>query len=464
MITLNIQRIPTAFFHRRVSTFIILWVVLFIYSYPTLNYPFSMDSIHLIRPYSLQQLNSAWTGHWDPDNIETPGLRPLVPIFFYGEWFVFRSSALLQRLGLMTLAALTFTVFTELFILLTGDKALSIAASILAATSMSSFYHITFLSDGVHLAALLFLVISTSYCLKTLDNPAWYNWIGFAGFYILALLTREESISWTVAILGTAILFLGNTVAIIRKWRLLLYIGFFLLFIVGIYFYFRTTLLTATEYPNALLLHPAGCSFGQPNFFRGIQSAFLPFDILGRNTVYIIFIILLGVSLVVGNPGYRFRAIILLVIVLGTIAHTAIYYRSNLLYCSVPFVALLIVSSVWEIFSQDIFRWLVVILFCLLGTLSAYQRQINFHPQSISSLVWDLDLQRGINSGAGADPKVAAQLKERLNRYNLLNPDGTVNDDAKNELILKTDKEPAIRWFWNIPDCGVFKPAKDAWW
>jgi len=441
--------------------FLLLFLVLLVYFLPSLRYPFSMDAIHLIRPYSSAEITAAWSGHWDPDNIETVGWRPLYPLFFYGQWLLFGPSAFFQRLGLVLLMALTLTALTGLFERLTRNGYLALAASLLTATAMSTYYHATFLSDGIHFFALFFLLAASLCFLGVLAQPSFLKLLGCFGFYLTALLIREEAVSWAIALPLIAWLAYRRFTSVQLRRLGKIFISF--IGIIAVYFVLRTLFLRTVDYPGGVLLLP-GCSYWTPGIVRGIKGSFRSFDLFGEGMTYIVFGVLIVLSLLFSARPFRLRIFILTAIVLVMLAHTGVYYRSNLLFISVPFAMLMIALSIWQLFHSPLMRWALVIVFSILGILSAYQRQINFHPRSISALEWDLDIQDALSKGALADPRIAQSMRFRLNRFEILQSDSKVDREAWDDLRRKVRKKIPVLWPWNIPPTGAFAPKRDSWW
>lgn len=446
----------------KLHIFGLLLLTLLIFFLPSLGYPFSMDSIHLIRSYSAQELLNTWTGHWDPDNIETAGWRPLTTFFYCAEWLLFRSSSLLQRLALIFFMALTLTMLCNLFQQFAGDRTLALAASLLTATAMSSYYHVTFLADGIHIFLLFLLIIATRFFLQIIRSPSILNVIGFLAFYLIALLTREEAVNWAIALPLICLLAIKKFTFI--HWRHLWRITIVLVIVIAVYFTLRTLFLYDINRRLGVLLHPVGCTAAAPDFVNGIKAAFMPFDIFGKNITYIIIATLFFFAFVFSSARFKIRLLILIGVVLCTLIHTKVFYRSNLLFNTVPFVALIIALSIWKVIPWPMARWVMIIFICVLGTLSAYQREITFHPRAISALEWDLEVQGLLNEGAHAVPCIAADLESRLKRFNLIKPNGDIDRDNMKRIIIKANKRPRILWPWDIPESAVFAPAKHTWW
>src|SRR4051794_5253817 len=67
-------------------------------AWPSLSYPMVYDDLHLIRRFSPQELAQVWHSPWDVDGIETPGLRPLTPLFDHVRFVLFGENVVTHRL------------------------------------------------------------------------------------------------------------------------------------------------------------------------------------------------------------------------------------------------------------------------------------------------------------------------------------------------------------------------------
>jgi hypothetical protein len=444
---------------RYTIVFLILLPILLLYYIPVLRYPFSMDPIHLIRPYSLSELTGSWGGHWDPDNIETVGWRPLTPVFFSIQWLIFRSSFFAHRCGLIVLQAVMLVLFYRLFERISRRGDISLAAVLISATAVFNYYHVTFLSDGIHLFLACLLLVATELFLQAWADPHPLRLASFYLIFVLALLIREEAVSWALALP-----FIGVLCREKQPLRRLWPMGGLLLVVIAVYFALRTLILRGVDYPAGVLLHPQGCSDRYPDLVRGLRGVITFFDIGGAVTAQVLAGAIIIAALIFSPARLRYHLLLLAAVVILTVLHTAVYYRSNLLYCSIPFAALLFVLSIRRLIPIPSGRWVIVSIFCLLGIMSAYRREITFHPRAVTSLAWDLDLQKALMDGAGADPVVAGKLEDRLSAFGLLLPDGRPDRGVFRKLENEAAGRPAVSWPWKIPPKGAFVPAEDTWW
>ena len=76
----------------------------------SLDAPFFWDDLHLIRVQTPSELAGGWSGPWDPDRLEHPGLRPLTMYFDYVRATVFGESVVGHRLFLIAVFAVFLTL------------------------------------------------------------------------------------------------------------------------------------------------------------------------------------------------------------------------------------------------------------------------------------------------------------------------------------------------------------------
>lgn len=162
---------------------------------PALSVPFFADDLHLVRPYSADELRSVWTGPWDTDGIETAGYRPLTTVFNHLRATLFGEDVALQRIFLLAL----FTLFLVLATLLAHrlgrtSIGVGILGGSLALTHIASTYHYLWISDGVHLLGGLLILSAIVALLQTLRTQRAMWLVGSAVCAVLSLLVREDNL------------------------------------------------------------------------------------------------------------------------------------------------------------------------------------------------------------------------------------------------------------------------------
>lgn len=161
---------------------------------PGLPAPLVWDDLHLIRAYSPDELAGAWIGSWDPDGMETPGLRPLTTWFNHERYLLFGELLIAHRLLLLGL----FTGYAALLgalarALLGQPPWVGALAGLLAFANVANVPNHLWVADGVHLAAAVPMAGSLLLSARWLRGGA--AWLPGAsmGLAAVALLTRPEA-------------------------------------------------------------------------------------------------------------------------------------------------------------------------------------------------------------------------------------------------------------------------------
>jgi hypothetical protein len=117
----------------------------------TLAWPMTYDDLHLIRTFSAGELAAAFTGTYDPDNMEVGGYRPLTVVFNHARQLLFGELVVAHRLFLLALFAAFLAGLGVVARALGAGHAEVIAGGLIAVLSRYSVYHYAFLTDGAHL-------------------------------------------------------------------------------------------------------------------------------------------------------------------------------------------------------------------------------------------------------------------------------------------------------------------------
>jgi hypothetical protein len=132
------------------GAFVLFLLLAIAWTWPARSWPMVFDDLHLVRTFSGTELAAAWSGHWDPDGLETPGLRPLSLAFNHARAAVFGESVIGHR----HLLAGMFALLLALLVPLGGKLGLGFGASVAAGLVMLftrySAYHLVWITDGNH--------------------------------------------------------------------------------------------------------------------------------------------------------------------------------------------------------------------------------------------------------------------------------------------------------------------------
>jgi hypothetical protein len=162
--------------------------------------PFEWDDLHFIRSYSFSELASTFYGPNDPDQVETPALRPIATLLFHLQGTLFGENMILQR---------------AFMIILMG--ALLSSAGLLLREVGLTFYHVAlvlvlFVSGRIFASLVLWITLGSlilAYIFMTLAALFYIKWTKQGVNYLLALcyifsalavFTREEAYTLPVAL------------------------------------------------------------------------------------------------------------------------------------------------------------------------------------------------------------------------------------------------------------------------
>ena len=172
--------------------FIILGSAFYLNSW---NNEFVRDDLHLIRSYTLNEIAGTFVGTWDPDEIETHGYRPITTLFNHTRYAIFGENVILHRCFLIALMALLLTVLCDTFVLLGANVWTSILAGAMVICSCNNFYHIAWLSDGIHIFAGLLSIASLNLVIRGYFNNSTAEIVLAHILGFLGVLTRDESLA-----------------------------------------------------------------------------------------------------------------------------------------------------------------------------------------------------------------------------------------------------------------------------
>jgi hypothetical protein len=171
---------------------------------PTLRWPMVFDDLHLIRTFTGAELLATWTGHWDPDRVETPAYRPLSPAFNHLRAAVFGESVIGHRVFLVLLFAFVLALLVPLAAGLGLPWWTALLAGALMFTTRYSAYHYAWITDGNHLLQGLFVLAAALLLLDGRRRAAAAPRVGALLALALGLLVREDTFAAVPALVLVA--------------------------------------------------------------------------------------------------------------------------------------------------------------------------------------------------------------------------------------------------------------------
>ena len=132
------------------GAFVLFLLLAIAWTWPARSWPMVFDDLHLVRTFRASELAAAWTGHWDPDGLETPGFRPLSLAFNHARAALFGERVVGHRHAMAALFALALALLVPLGRHLGLGFGASVAAGLVMLFTRYSAYHLVWITDGNH--------------------------------------------------------------------------------------------------------------------------------------------------------------------------------------------------------------------------------------------------------------------------------------------------------------------------
>jgi hypothetical protein len=247
-------RLRPALQYLGVLVFFVVTITFFARS--ALEAPFFSDDFHLIRTYSTTELENVWFGPWDPDEIETPGFRPLTTLFNHVRfgWFGERPEA--HRSFLFALFAVYLTMTVGL-LRATFEAPLSVGllGGLLSFLHTANVYHYLWISDGIHLLTGILVIGAVLALSRGLGSGKVFWLLLSVSLSAGALLSREDGlVALPILVLFLLLRYVQGRLLAGMSLKLGLYVGLLAVCAAG-YVAWRTTHLPAVGAPR---LDPSG--------------------------------------------------------------------------------------------------------------------------------------------------------------------------------------------------------------
>ena len=175
--------------------FLLLAAAGLVLAWPVLSWPMTYDDLHLIRSYSMREVLGGFAGRWDPDDMETAGLRPLYLVFNHLRYAVFGESVAAHRVFLVLLFAAYLALLVDPLERLGIRRAEAVVAGVLCLWSRFSVYHYAFLTDGAHLAQGVCFALSLRAALRAVDGAGAKTMAVSLFWLLVGLFIREDTMA-----------------------------------------------------------------------------------------------------------------------------------------------------------------------------------------------------------------------------------------------------------------------------
>jgi type IV secretory pathway TrbD component len=374
------------------------------------------DDLHLIRPFTNEEILSSFHGDWDPDHIETPGLRPLTLLFNHARYKIFGENVILHRVFLIVLYAGFLTLICWIAYLVGVDWKLAILAGALSLMAKYNTYHYVWISDGIHLFQGCLVGISILCLLLWLKGGCKLYLLLTLAITIAGMLARED----TLAIIPISIL-IGyvylRSIHHQSSLRLLyVYSGFIVAISISFLLYRRFAVPEAQP-PE---VHPVG-------LLLNVMLSLSPFGLGYFDTPSRIFVTgwLVGLTMLIAIRIIRRQSvlpapsIVWLLCAISASSSGLTLSRVNLLLFSLTFSMLFLGSLFWETMKRSRWRMYLTVTVVLCAFAGSYYIDTAttqaFQPQSLLAISWNSELVYGRYAHQATIPnerkqEIAAQL------------------------------------------------------
>jgi hypothetical protein len=377
----------------------------------TLRWPMVFDDLHLVKTYTPAERAGAWTGHWDPDRVETAGYRPLSTTFNHVRAWLFGERVGLHRAALVVLFALDLALLVPLAARLGLPSWTAVVAGALMLTTRYSAYHYAWITDGNHLAQGLAVLGGALLAVDGVRHGSAWRVASSVIAVGAGLLVREDTFA---AVPGVALLVWWTAPRERRRWVVGWLLGAL----------FAALLLVAAR--RAFVPEAQGLRLDLGGFLRAVARVLNPvgweaFDVPSRVSSWGAAVLLLATAggLVAARAQRESRLALLWLAGAGAACAPAlVLQRDDLFFFPSLFVALFLATA-WTAVTaaRPSARPLVAVAAAWLvagGAWTSAAQAENFHPMSARAIDWDTEMLYGDYAAAripaGRRAVVAARL------------------------------------------------------
>ena len=179
---------------------------------PSLEWPMVYDDLHLIRPYTTEEIVASWHGNWDPDGIETPGFRPVSLLFNHARARLCGESVVAHRLLIIVLYAAFVALLVPVAARFGAGPATVLLAGALMLAARYEVYGYVWITDGNHMLQGLAFAGGAILLLDGLDRGDYVRLALSLACLKGGLLVREDTLAIVPVVLLLAL-------ADLRRWR-----------------------------------------------------------------------------------------------------------------------------------------------------------------------------------------------------------------------------------------------------
>jgi hypothetical protein len=390
------------------GAFVVFLALAIAWTWPSHRWPMVFDDLHLIRTFSRSELAAAWTGHWDPDGLETPGLRPLSLAFNHARAALFGERVTGHRHLLAGMFAVNLALLVPLGRRLGLATGGAVTAGLVMLFTRYSAYTLVWITDGNHLLQGLAFVLAALLLADGLADGSLLRLAASLVAIAAGLLVREDTLG---ALPALALVALAKG----PRRRAIAYVCA-LAVLAAVLLAWRRAVVPAAQ--------PLGLDLA--GFARAVAHAFDPVGVdgfdaastaLARGWWGVLAATVFGVATLRDRPAAKW-ALRWAVAAVAACTSALLLQRDDLLFFPSLFVALFLAtawSALWD--ERPRLRPLVALAAAwavLGGAWTGAVLAENFHPLSARAIDWNTDFLYGRYAAATIPPERRARLAALL--------------------------------------------------
>jgi hypothetical protein len=428
-----------------------------LFHYPSLNYYWSSDDLHLVRQFSKTEIIQVFSSTWDVDKIETPGFRPFTLLFNHFRFILIGESPANHRLFILSLMTGLLWMIGWISIKLGLQRGIVAFALLILVSTKSLTGDIVWIADGIHIFQHCLIAISIIFMILFIDYQS--LWSGFLSliFVWIALWTREDSLILLFLMPVIFTVYYCQGYGLNKLKEIFLYKRKFLVFfiflycIAGVTFLYRSYVVTGTPEIGSImgfLNHVKWSVWIVGDYIPEIMSLSPEWGVQTGGRLLALMTLLWGVLiaaltvffLLVARINVKKQVSICLLGLFLTSTPGLYFSRSNLLFMPTMFFSLALAISMFEILnfrfgsdqacgfsrtnkSCDRVLHLLFVLICILAVGGSLYRSIiqrlDMHPFSINQVISDYDALYGEYAEAIVPIERRTYLIEKLSRVGI---------------------------------------------
>ena len=356
-------------------------------------------------------MGGAWTGNWDPDNLETPGYRPIVPLFYNFLGNIFNENTFYLRLFIFFMA-MSMIVLAKICLFKIGFTKVEITVfSFLIIFSKIFSTLVSWMTMSVLILSYITTFISLIFFISWLANSKIKNYFFSLLFAFFSIFTKED----LYILPGLIFLFslcLEN--GIFKNIKKIFYGCIPIGLLVLVHIFLRQTFVTEAQHfeINFQSIKFGDDVIGLGNLIKVFKASFLPMGYfssrnldLFQSSVSIFWIVLILTAATFNfldrktTPPNSFRILIftLLVALLSlpqiTIARSFGIFLPSVFAIGIVCILInnlvnLILSNKIKFFKKGLYKLIIFLLVCV-GIVGGYVRS-NQHIKSMNSYSWHI--------------------------------------------------------------------------